>query len=102
MTSRNAYAALSPDFVDFSFPPHSAIPEGPQSHPRADISDDQQGQSRWRAALFFVRAAMNEHAGLLLVAASQAFFSLMNFSVKILNTIDPPVSTLQVGSFLSI
>jgi hypothetical protein len=99
MSSRNAYAALTPEFADFSFPPHS-ISGGPQFLSTAGISEDGQlkeTQSRWCAALSAVRAAVNYNAGLLLVAASQAFFSLMNFSVKILNTIDPPVSALQVG-----
>lgn len=36
------------------------------------------------------------NAGFLLVAASQAFFSLMNLAVKKLNSLDPPVPTLEV------
>ncbi|KAF4621973.1 hypothetical protein D9613_009250 [Agrocybe pediades] len=36
------------------------------------------------------------NTGLLLVAASQAFFSLMNVAVKKLNSIDPPVPTLEL------
>ncbi|KAF8174539.1 drug/metabolite transporter superfamily, partial [Pholiota molesta] len=36
------------------------------------------------------------NTGLLLIAASQAFFSLMNVAVKKLNGIDPPVSTLEL------
>ena len=36
------------------------------------------------------------NAGLLLVAASQAFFALMNVAVKKLNSLDPPVPALEV------
>jgi len=35
--------------------------------------------------------------GLLLVAASQFFFSIMNLAVKELNSIDPPVPALEVS-----
>lgn len=42
---------------------------------------------------------LNVNAGLLLVAASQAFFASMNTAVKKLNNLDPPVSALEV-SFL--
>ena len=91
MPSRNAYTALTPDFATSSFPTHSI----------SGISEDDQvneTQSLWCAALSAATAVANNNAGLLLVTASQVFFSLMNFSVKILNTIDPPVSTLQVCS----
>ncbi|KAL5501012.1 hypothetical protein ACEPAH_9399 [Sanghuangporus vaninii] len=36
------------------------------------------------------------NAGLLLVAASQAFFALMNVAVKKLNSLDPPVPALEL------
>ncbi|KIL58907.1 hypothetical protein M378DRAFT_15176 [Amanita muscaria Koide BX008] len=37
-----------------------------------------------------------DNAGLFLVVLSQAFSSLMNLSVKLLNNVDPPVSVLEV------
>ncbi|KAF8647967.1 hypothetical protein AX16_006428 [Volvariella volvacea WC 439] len=43
-----------------------------------------------------VRDVVTNNTGLLLIMASQAFFSLMNVAVKTLNSIDPPVSTLQL------
>ncbi|KAF8227145.1 hypothetical protein L208DRAFT_1405882 [Tricholoma matsutake] len=99
MLSRNAYAALTPDFADFSILPSARGPQSPTL--RTGTSEDDEltedhGRYRWHAALSTVRAAINDHAGFLLVTASQAFFSLMNFSVKVLNTIDPPVSALQI------
>ncbi len=39
---------------------------------------------------------IENNTGMLLVAASQAFFSLMNVAVKKLNTIDPPVPAFEV------
>jgi hypothetical protein len=36
------------------------------------------------------------NAGLLLVTAAQAVFSLVNVAVKILQNLDEPVSTLEV------
>ena len=39
---------------------------------------------------------VKDNTGLLLVAASQFFFSLMNVAVKKLNSLDKPVPTLEV------
>jgi hypothetical protein len=43
-----------------------------------------------------VSAFFDRNAGLLLVAASQSFFTAMNFSVKWLNGLDEPVPLLEV------
>jgi len=40
---------------------------------------------------------MKKNSGLLLITASQAFGAVTNISVKLLNQIDPPISTLQVS-----
>jgi hypothetical protein len=50
-----------------------------------------------KVAFGAVRHFVARNTGLLLVIASQAFFSMMNAVVKRLSSIDPPVSTLQVG-----
>jgi hypothetical protein len=50
----------------------------------------------WTALKDFV----DNNAGLLLVALAQFFFALVNVSVKKLNSIDPPVPTLEVRTFL--
>jgi hypothetical protein len=47
---------------------------------------------RWLSA----EAFLDNNAGLLLVAASQFFFSAMGISVKWLNSLDKPVPTLEV------
>lgn len=46
----------------------------------------------WRGAV----ATFRSNTGILLVAASQFFFALMNVAVKKLNSLDEPVSTLEV------
>jgi len=43
-----------------------------------------------------VSSLYDKNAGLLLVAASQFFYSAMNISVKWLNSLDDPVPTLEV------
>jgi hypothetical protein len=103
MSSRNAYAApLTPGFVDVAHPQSGghlslSTPETP------DHEDDlaSELQSRWCAVVSAIRIAVDNNTGLLLVTASQAFFSLMNLSVKMLNNLDPPVSALEVRSFRS-
>ena len=43
-----------------------------------------------------VSGFLDKNTGLLLVAASQFFFSWMNISVKWLNSLDEPIPTLEV------
>ena|ERR1700733_8840389 len=97
MPSRIPYVALTPNLADFSHPG--------QFTPASEvslISEDgrlEESQSRWNAAFSSVRAAVDNNVGMLQVVTAQVFISLMNSSVKILNTIDPPVSTIQVRSY---
>ncbi|EAU89555.1 hypothetical protein CC1G_02444 [Coprinopsis cinerea okayama7 len=46
----------------------------------------------WKAT----KALAEDNVGLLLIAAAQIFFSLMNVTVKALNSMDPPVSALEL------
>ena len=48
---------------------------------------------RWLAS---ANDVVQRNTGLLFVLASQAFFALMNVAVKILNSIDPPITALEV------
>ncbi|SRR6266436_5511962 len=88
-----------------------------QSHQTPDVADSATSQSSfipayllygWTTGLRRVNARWKElisqaielvasNTGLLLVAASQFFFSLMNLAVKKLTTIDPPVPALEVS-----
>lgn len=94
--SRNAYTALTPDYADFSMPHRVGTPseQDPTGY-EVDLEEEVK-LSRWHATLRKAKATVKNNIGLLLVAGSQAFFSMMNVAVKKLNTIDPPVSTLQV------
>lgn len=46
-----------------------------------------------------MRELFERNIGLLLVASSQLFFSLMNVGVKVLNNLDPPVSAVEVSNY---
>jgi hypothetical protein len=52
--------------------------------------------AQWKVLISKVFEFAASNTGLLLVAASQFFFSLMNLAVKELTTIDPPVPALEV------
>jgi hypothetical protein len=67
---------------EIDIPADEIFPPPPASRPRRI----------WSSFTAFLKA----NTGLLLVASSQAFLSLMNVSVKQLNSIDPPVSAIQV------
>jgi hypothetical protein len=106
-SSRTTYTALTPEFADFAIP-HTPVTVTSRLGPRGEafedeshdtLADDEQGDSgRIRAWLASAKATAKNNTGLLLIAASQAFFSLMNVAVKKLNGIDPPVSTLEVSA----
>jgi hypothetical protein len=110
-TSRNAYTALTPEYADFAIPHtaigaqhqqistlHSATLESPVAD--SDFGGEEYegipGFARIRTLQVRVREVLGSNTGLLLVAASQAFLSLVNVAVKKLNGIDPPVPTLEV------
>lgn len=93
MPSRNVYTSLTPDYADFAVPTPEALPS--PSRPSTPNLPELE-QSKWNLAVSGVKGFVANNAGLLLVAASQGFFSLMNVAVKKLNSIDPPVPTLEV------
>ncbi|KAF8810383.1 hypothetical protein BYT27DRAFT_6493655 [Phlegmacium glaucopus] len=106
MSSRNAYTAITPEYADFPIP-HTSIPSGlnpSSSKPHAEDheeyipSDEGEGTvpSRIHSWLASANGVRQRNTGLLLVIASQVFLSLMNVAVKMLNSIDPPVTTLEL------
>ena len=108
MSSRNVYrgTSITPEYTDFPTLHHS-IPSGsssrrhPENHEQS-ISNIREGSvpSRMHSWLASAKDVWQMNTGLLLVVASQAFFSLMNVSVKVLNSIDPPVTVLEVCLFV--
>ncbi|KAF8063350.1 hypothetical protein FPV67DRAFT_238487 [Lyophyllum atratum] len=100
MSSRNAYTASTPEYATFSRSntaetPQDAVASEPPT-PEELVNDSAQQTGRWRAKYLVVGEVLKSNVGLLLVTASQAFFSLMNVFVKKLNSIDPPVSTFEL------
>ncbi|KAF8883039.1 EamA-like transporter family-domain-containing protein [Infundibulicybe gibba] len=90
MPTGNTYVALplnSPTSVDY---PPASLPTRSQS-PGVTIT-----KTKWRSTFPRTREIIESNTGLLLVVASQAFFSLVNMAVKRLHFIDPPVSTMQL------
>ncbi|KAH9961745.1 hypothetical protein BC827DRAFT_1131223 [Russula dissimulans] len=54
----------------------------------------------WLSTRSSLSAFLEKNAGLLLVTASQFFFSAMNISVKWLNSLDKPVPTLEAITYV--
>ena len=106
MSSRTAYTAITPEYANFSTL-HSPIPSGlnPSSprlqsevHEVSSLSVEEEGSipSRIHSWLASAKDVVQRNTGLLLFIASQVFFTFMNLAVKILNTIDPPITALEV------
>ncbi|PPR00561.1 hypothetical protein CVT24_005464 [Panaeolus cyanescens] len=53
-------------------------------------------RKRMHRALEWSKEITKANTGLLLITGSQAFFSIMNTAVKVLNGIDPPMGALQL------
>ena len=109
-TSRSAYTAVTPEYAKFPTP-HSPIPTSlnpsslrlhSEEHEAFSLSvEEERGTpSRIHSWLASTKDVLKRNTGLLLFITSQAFLTFMNLSVKILNTIDPPITALEV-CFLS-
>ena len=114
MSSRSAYTAITPEYANFTTPQiGSPIPSGLnpssssstlQSEERevssvnVNVQFDEEGNitSRINSWLTSAKDVMQRNTGLLLFILSQAFVTFMNLAVKLLNTIDPPVTALEV------
>jgi hypothetical protein len=80
MSSRRVYTAITPEYAN-SPTPHSPSGLNP---------------SRIHSWLASAKDVVQRNIGLLLFIASQAFLAFMYLAVKILNTIDPPITALEV------
>ena len=93
-------------YVDFlqgsssSEPTREDTPVLDEASPLLRGGDSQEPQRNtfglWFATKLSASAFLDNNAGLLLVAASQFFFSAMGISVKWLNSLDEPVPILEV------
>jgi hypothetical protein len=84
------YTVLAQDAADFATPssPEIALPLTPI---QAGHEQCTRPSNMNKLQLLF-----ENNKGLLLVAASQAFFAFMNTAVKKLNSVDPPVPALEL------
>ncbi|KAG6819206.1 hypothetical protein H0H93_014346 [Arthromyces matolae] len=104
MSSRSAFLApTTPDVLDshLTVNPASTSSCNTASDPPTPPEETANGvldhtPSFWQAWQHSVAETLKANTGLLLIAAAQAFFSMMNVAVKILNSIDPPVPTLEL------
>ena len=105
MSSRSAYTALTPE--DAVFPiAHTPVPSGlnPSSsslrfeleHELSELTSAEGILSRIHSWLASAKDVMQRNTGLLFFVAAQACLSFMNLAVKILNSIDPPITASEV------
>ncbi|KAI0740153.1 hypothetical protein C8Q76DRAFT_706953 [Earliella scabrosa] len=100
-TSRTPFVSGTPERSTFAAEP--AEPATPLVSfipaPRAASSAARATPRSWHSLTRSARQScqlVKNNIGLLLVASSQLFFSLMNIGVKKLNSLDPPVSAVQL------
>ena len=105
-SSRSAYTAITPEYANFPTP-HSPVPTGlkpsfsrlqSEEHEAFVLSVEEEGNipSRIHNWLASAKNVVQRNTGFLLFVASQVFLTFMNLAVKILNTIDPPITALEV------
>ncbi|KDR72932.1 hypothetical protein GALMADRAFT_252285 [Galerina marginata CBS 339.88] len=75
---------------------HASSSQSPARHEGEGDAAESGEHARRQKAIDGSREFVQQNTGLLLVIASQAFFSLMDAGVKRLHRIDPPVTTLQL------
>ncbi|OCH84839.1 DUF6-domain-containing protein [Obba rivulosa] len=100
-TSRTPYQSLTPEVCNFDIPLgtlHITSKPTFEAQPRAYEPESlcERIRTRWRRALARAKETVDNNTGMLLVAASQAFFSLMNVAVKKLNSLDDPVPAFEL------
>ena len=102
MSSRNTYMAITPEYANFPTPHTGLDPSSSrlqsEEHDTSSVSVEEEGSipSRIQSWLASAKEIVQRNTGLLLFIASQAFLTFMNLAVKILNTIDPPITALEV------
>lgn len=94
MSSRTAYTALTPEVSEFGISQFTN--DGPISSTFTESHGSHPFKARWNALTSRVLAIIASNTGLLLIAASQLFFTFVNVAVKKLNSIDPPIPALEV------
>ncbi|KAI9450011.1 hypothetical protein BJY52DRAFT_1419732 [Lactarius psammicola] len=100
-----AYTTLTPDASSSFFPPSIPMKDLSTTHEMVLESHSKSAHKYklrhrvselWNSARTLVSTFVNNNAGLMLVGASQFFLSAMNVTVKVLNSLDEPVPTLEL------
>ncbi|KAH8105246.1 EamA-like transporter family-domain-containing protein [Cristinia sonorae] len=100
-TSRTTYPGGTPTSNTFAPTPQSnasfiPAPQSPVPSPMSTTRPPRPLAGRVRKVYRAAADTVANNVGMLLIAASQGFFSLMNVSVKKLNSIDPPVPAFEL------
>ncbi|KAI0822129.1 hypothetical protein BC628DRAFT_1391080 [Trametes gibbosa] len=97
-TTRTPYAAATPDRTSFEaeIPLSPLVSYIPAPLASARVSNGPNVHGKLHGHLRVAREIVDSNHGMLLVAASQLFFSLMNVWVKKLNSLDPPVPAFEL------
>jgi len=108
MSAAKGFTVYSPDTSDFNIP--SPARERVAFIPAPEVSIRHSKRSGWydsykrmvrcpralRPLVSRWARFVGENSGLLLIASAQLFFALMNVAVKMLNSLDEPVPTLEL------
>ena len=84
------------DSTSFSFPRNDLNVGEREPLLSQNTGEDVKTLSRLDALLSDAREVAERNTGLLLVVAAQAFFCVVDAAVKVLQKVDPPVTTMQV------
>lgn len=96
MASRSGAPAENLESTGFSYP--CDIPNADEREPLLpqNTVENIKKLSRLDIVLSGAREVAQRNTGLLLIVAAQAFFSVVDAIVKILQKVDPPVTTMEV------
>jgi len=96
MSSGNGSAAATMKSMEVSYP--RDVPNAGEREPLLAQNTDEviEKLSRLQVFLKAAREVAERNTGLLLIVASEAFFAMMEAAVKILQKVEPPVTTFQV------
>ncbi|KAJ7646890.1 hypothetical protein FB45DRAFT_986877 [Roridomyces roridus] len=91
--SRHPYFALTPDHADFALRPFDESPASISTQPLSAEDDIHSKPTRLQSLLTCVLQFVSLNAGLLLVMAASACFSVVNLTVKVVRNQGEPVVT---------
>jgi len=96
MSPRNVPAAATVDSTGISCP--RDVPSAGEREPLLARNTDENVEKLSRLQIFLkaTREVCQRNTGLLLIVASEAFFATMEAAAKILQKVEPPVTTFQV------